>query len=163
SAASICAMACAAFREKRRVPALGGLGIALALAAGALAIVCIWSEPPPEPLAKVTLTLVILSIGSAHAEVLWLLRLQPRHQWAQALSSVAIAALAGFLSVMVWAGGGDDHALRALIVLSILVGLLTLVVPVLAKLGAPEAHRGREQLVLARLGGDLWRDAAGAT
>src|SRR5262249_52155115 len=68
-----------------------------ALAAGALAIVCIWSEPPPDGLAKVTLTLVILSIGSAHAEVLWLLRLQPRHQWAQALSSVAIAALAGFL------------------------------------------------------------------
>ena len=44
SAASICAMACAAFRERSRWPALGTAGIVLAAITLAFALVAIWRE-----------------------------------------------------------------------------------------------------------------------
>ena len=58
---------------------------------------------------------------------------------------------------------GEIHAseyYRALSVVAIIVGLLTLAIPILAKL-QQRAGREQERLVLNQVAGDLYRDSSG--
>ena len=163
SAASVCAMACAAFRERDRGRRLGSLGIGLAIAAAAALLVQIWRQGENETQVKVTLLLVTYAAGMAHAELLWMPRLLPAHRWVQKAAVAAIATLDALLTYLILGGGGDDAVARLAIAVSIVVALLTLVVPILWKIGgASRAVPGDPaRLSLSRQADGAWVDGAG--
>lgn len=164
SAASVCAMACAAFRERGRVPQLGTLGIVLAGIALVATLVTVWQEAPDDGLIKTALVLSIWAVAVAHAELLLLPVLAVRHRPVQVAAVVAIATLAALLTVLIVGELSGNAFARLLGVVSIVVALLTLVVPIVARIGG-EARVAQDtpgRLVLQRGPDGVWVDASGA-
>jgi hypothetical protein len=160
SAASICSMACAAFIEKKKRTALGLSGISLAISATVLVIFGIWPDIESEAYWKATTTCAVFAIAFAHAFLLTLPRLDTRQQWVQLASSVSIGVLALLIIVAVWAEIDEEGYYRLLTVVSILVGLETLVIPILMKLRKGMDQTG-EPLILERIEGERYMDASG--
>ena len=160
SAASICSMSCAAFIEKKKQTGLGLSGIFLSLASATLVIAGLWPELDYDVYWKTTITVVIFAVAFAHAFLLALPELDTRQKWVQVASSVSIGVLAVLITVAVWAEIDEEGYYRLLSVVSIIVGLETLVVPILMKLrkGNGQAHL---TLVLEQIDGDRYRDSAG--
>lgn len=164
SAACVCAMACAAFRERERCRQLGSLGIGLAIAAAVASLLLIWGGHASDAQARVTLLLVLYAVGVAHAEVLLLPALLPAHRWVQRWAVGAIGALVLLLTWFILGDRPGDDAVRVAIVLSIVVALLTLVVPILWKIGraaAAAAPGTGRVLVLHQQADGTWADGDG--
>lgn len=162
SAASVCAMACAAFVERGRTRALGRLGIALACAAALLLLVGIWTDTGSDAFWKTTVCACIWAAAVAHAQLLWLPALAARHRWLQQSATISIALLGAILSGIVIAQSRADDVFRVAIVLSILVALQTLAVPILARMQpAPASPQMLERLLLSRQPDGCYVDAAG--
>jgi len=160
SAASICSMACAAFIGRRKRIGLGLMGIILSVAAAILAIAGMWPEIENEAFWKITLTLTVLAVASAHAFLLLLPELDENHKWIQTVSTAAIGVLSLQLIVAVWVQIANDVYYRFVVVVAIVVGLATLVVPIMMKLRKGD-ERKREKIVLEKVEGNIFRDAAG--
>ena len=160
SAASVCAMACAAYQERGARPELGAAGVSLAGMTLAVALVAIWQPSPSTALVKWVLVMVVWSVGVAHAQLLLLPRLAPRHRWIQRAAVVAIGALAALLTLVIFDGDPGEAFGRWLAVHSILVALLTLVVPVVWRIGRESEDSGAK-LSLRRDAAGGWSDARG--
>src|SRR5688572_9094049 len=164
SGASICALACAAFRERERGRPLGTIGIVLACVAAAMLMLLIWSDGRNRTQGRLTAVIAIYAIATAHAQLLWLPRLAERHRWAQQAAVGAIGLLSLLLTLLIFEGADSEGMLRAAIVVGIVVALLTLAVPILWKIGAPgsETRADDARLVLHRSPDGGWVDAEGA-
>jgi hypothetical protein len=163
SAASVCALACAAFRERERGRTLGSVGIALAGSAAVAILLMIWSDGGKWPW-RVTIILAVWAAATAHAELLWLPRLRANHRWTQRALVGAIGVLSLLLTVAVLTDADNEVMIRLMVVVAILVALLTLVVPILAKIGSVAAQGdfdAGQQLVLRRGSDGVWVDEAG--
>ena len=134
SAASICSMACAAFIEKKQRARLGLSGIGLSVVAAILTIVAMWAEIDSKYYIKTMLTCIVGSVASAHACLLTLPTLQKNHRWIQTTSTGSIAVLVLQILIAIWAEVENEAYFRILAVVAILVGLETLVIPILRKL-----------------------------
>ena len=163
SAASICGMSCAAFIERGRQVAWGHAGVLLALATLIVAWAAIWTDSPGDAQIKLTMVMVVWTVAFAHAELLLLPKLAREHAWVQLAAVAAIAALALLLTYIVIDQRTGDAIGRVLATLSIFVALLTLVVPVLWRIGgaARGASAAHEQLVLTKGEDGAWCDRAG--
>jgi len=167
SAASVCAMACAAFIQKRRAPALGWVGIGLNFIAAALVIYGMWTESGGNLYWKTTFSLIVLGLGFAHALLLQLPRLSESLDWAQGVAAGLIGLLALMIITLICFEIDSSAYFRLLGVASIVVVLFTLVIPVLAKLGqaprkpAPTAAPDPNKLLLTPLDGDYYEDVRG--
>ncbi len=139
SAASICSMACAAFIEKKKLAHLGLSGIALSVVAAILVIIGMWAEIDSEFYIKTMATCIVGGIASAHACLLVLPSLQQNHRWIQTVSTASIAVLSLLILIAIWAKIDSEDYHRLLAVVAILVGLETLVIPLLAKLAGKHA------------------------
>ena len=165
SGASVCAMACAAFRERGCVPVLGTLGIAVAGVALVVVLATVWQHRPGEAWLRATALAAIWSVGVAHAELLLLPRLAAQHGWLQVAAVAAVVVLATELSMVILGDWSNHAAGRATAVLAVVVALLTLVVPIVARLGSEAPARTRtaepDRLVLQRGVDGTWSDATG--
>ena len=160
SAASICSMSCAAFIEKKKLSELGLSGIFLSISAAILLIVGMWPEIDSEGYWRTTITFVVFAIAFAHAFLLVLPELDDKHKWVQLASLVSIGALALLIVVAVWGEIRDEVYCRLLAVVAIIVGLETLVVPILMKSRKGNSQE-RKSLVLKSMGGEMYKDSAG--
>lgn len=160
SAASICSMSCAAFIEKRRAREAGLAGIFLSVAAGILVIVGIWPEIPSDEYWKMTASVSVLAAAFAHGFLLALPRLTPGQSWIQPVTWCSIGLLSILSIVAVWGEIRSEGYYRFLAVVAILVGLETLVIPLLWKLSAGRVET-RERVFIQQVEGDLYRDSAG--
>jgi len=139
SAASICSMACAAFIEKKKLARLGLSGIGMSVVAAILVIIGMWAEIDAEFYLKTMATCIVGAVASAHACLLVLPSLQQRHRWIQTTSVGSIAVLSLLILIALWAEIDANAYFRLLAVVAILVGLETLVIPLLLKLGGKQA------------------------
>lgn len=160
SVASIFAMACAAFIERRRHRMLGLSGITLSIVAASLIILGLWEEVDSEVYWKSTLTLGVFAAAFAHGFLLLLPQLADRHRWVQSLAQVCTGVLAIQIVAAAWGEIEDVSYYRALAVVAILVGLETLVIPILVKFGQYRQQQD-EQLVLRRIEDGLYEHASG--
>ncbi len=160
SAASICAMSCAAFIEKKKFTQLGIAGILLSVSAAILLIGGMWPEIDSEVYWKTTATFGVFAVAFAHAFLLFLPELDERQKWIQPVSSVSLGILAFQIVIAVWAEIGAEEYYRLLAAVAIIVGLETLVVPILIKLRRRDG-RTSDKLVLERIEGDVYRDPSG--
>ena len=162
SAASICSMACAAFMEKKKHVPLGLAGIFLTVLAAILLIAGMWPEIDSEPYWKITVTCGVLALALTHAFLLALPDLDSGHRWVQVVSFITICFLALQIITAVWGEIDDDGYYRFLTLTAILVGLETLVIPILMKLRKGSGSK-TDRLVLEKIEGDLYRDPDGKT
>lgn len=160
SAASICSMSCAAFIEKRRKRGFGLAGMACAAIAALMLISGMWLEIDEELYWKSAITSVVLAAASAHAFLLILPDLDFNHRWTQIASPISIGILAIQIMVAVWAEIDSEGYYKLLAVVSIIVVLLTLVVPILMKMrkGVDEAI---ETLLLSKHEDGIYVDNQG--
>ena len=162
SVASIGSMACAAFIEKKRQTPVGLAGIILCVVTAIGVIGGIWPETENEVYWQATATCGVLAVAFAHAFLLALPVLDDRQKWVQPVSSVSIGLLAVLIIIMIWFQNDkwEDVYLRGLAVVAILVGLETLVIPILMKLRKGQTLQ-RKKLIIENIEGDLYTDAAG--
>ncbi len=160
SAASICSMSCAAFIDKKKLVQLGLLGILLSVSAAIIVITGMWSEFENKIFEKIMITLVVSAAAFALAFLLVLPELDSRHKWVQLVSSVSIGILTLQIIVAAWGDIGNNWYLRLLAFVAIIVGLVTLVIPILMKLRKGD-ERKKDKIVLERVDGDVYRDTTG--
>ncbi|SVC63661.1 uncharacterized protein METZ01_LOCUS316515 [marine metagenome] len=141
SAASICSMSCAAFIEKRKKREFGLAGMTCAAIAALMLISGMWFEISGEVYWKSAITFIVLAVALAHAFLLILPDLDFNHRWTQLASPISIGILAIQIIVAVWNEIDSEGYFKLLAVVSIIVVLLTLVVPILMKMrkGVDEA------------------------
>jgi hypothetical protein len=160
TAASVCAMSCAAFIEKKKQVLLGMTGIVLCVSAAILLIAGMWTAVENEICLKITITLGVFGAGFAHAFLLFLPELGDRYKWVQPASSVSIGILALLIVVFVWGEFDNDLYFRILAAVAIIVSLETIVIPILMKLRKTTTP-GRIKLVLEKIDDDIYRDSEG--
>ena len=171
SGASICSMSCAAFIEKRRNVSLGGLGILFSSMAALMIIFGAWFEVGWDGYWKTTVTFVVFGVAMAHAFLLRLPDLDWQHQWTQMVSSISIGILSLQIVGALWGEIDEEAYYRMVAVVSIVVVLLTMVIPILMKmrkgeageadlLGAADAGGG-ERLVLVKREDGTYGDEGG--
>ena len=161
SAASICAMSCAAFIEKRKaLVQIGVAGIAFAAVAAAMTIIVIWGEIEGEHFWKTTITLIVISVALAQTLLLWIPNLAENHKWTQTAASIFIALLALQIIFAVWREIDSEDYYRLLAVVSIVVVLLILIVPICSKLGARQI-KSSDNLILSKISEGIYADQSG--
>lgn len=160
SIASICAMACAAFIERRSLVWLGTAGIACSALAGVLLLSGIWNLFVSDFSFKITASFITISIAFAHAFLLALPELDKRYKWIQPATATTIGLLAILIIVVMWFETESAIFFRSIAVVAILTGLETLVIPILLKLGGKEKEQAQE-LHLTLVDGNQYRNAAG--
>ena len=150
SAASICAMSCAAYIEKKKMVVLGTSGIVLCIVSAGLVIFGMWPEIDNDAYWKMTISLGVFALGFAHAFLLLMGDLNGKQRVFQIISAISIGILATQIVMAVWLEVDSDIYYRLLAVTAIIVGLETLVVPILMKLRKGHASE-KEVLVLEKL------------
>jgi hypothetical protein len=160
SAASICLMSCAAFIDRKKHVKVGLLGVVLSVSAAILVIGGIWSEINNSVAERIMITLIVSAVAFAYAFLLVLPELDDRHKWVQPVSSVSIGILALQIIVAVWGDIENSWYLRFIAVVAIIVGLETVVIPILMKL-RKIGGRANGKIVLEKIEGDVYRDTTG--
>lgn len=160
SIASICAMSCAAFLEKRDFKPAGIAGIIFSLLSAILIIIVIWAEIDAEIYVKITLSVVVCAFSFAHSLLLFLPDLAKDKEWVQRTAAVTIGVLAAQIIAVIWFEMDSQLYYRAMTVVAILLGLETLVIPILMKL-ADRDDGEKEKLILERVDEYTYKDASG--
>lgn len=164
SAASICAMACSAYVEKRNQPVPGALGMAVALLAALMVLYGIWSEVGESLYWKTASVLAVLAGASAHALLLCIPSLDARYRWSQGALVISVTLLAGQIIIAITREITALEYFRMVGVTAVVVVLLTSTVPIFMRLSsartAPPGQQG-ETLALTHEQGDCYRDSQG--
>ena len=160
SVASVCSMSCAAFIDKKKAVTLGLGGIGFCTASAALVIFGVWTETIAEGFWKTTSTVIVLAVALAHAFLLVLPELEEKQRWVQPVSAISIGVLALQIIAAIVVEIDNETYYRLLAAVAIIVGLETLVVPILMKLRKENSATG-EALALTRVDGDVYRNRSG--
>ena len=160
SIASICAMSCAAFIEKRNFKPVGIIGMVFALMSAILIIAEIWGSVGSDLYYKITVAVVVCAFSFAHGLLLFIPKLQADKEWVQRAAAVIIALLSLQIIAGIWFEIDDSIYFRVMTVIAILVGLETLVIPILMKLSNGNDDE-KETLNLQKVDGNLYKDTAG--
>ncbi len=140
--ASLCALPCATRPGGTAPSPLARLGLAVPVATALAQIAGIWGWKllDTEPLWKGVGTGWTLSVALAHAAFLGQARLADRFRRVGAAARGTTVTLALLLVLGIWTDSWDDDlVLRLVGALSILATVLTIVVPVLARMAPPPA------------------------
>lgn len=160
SGASICAMSCVAFIERKHIPVLGFTGVFFAVAAALLLIVAMWGEIDNTDFVRTIMSSYVISVAFAHAFLLVLPDLEKKYSAVQTASSISISFLALMIVAIIWGDFDNEYYFRLMAVTGIIVGLLTLVIPLLMKMRKGETEVG-ESLVLKMVEPGLFEDSSG--
>lgn len=179
-AGSIGAMPCAGFLERKGAKAVGRTGLIATAVAVLLTIGGIWGQVPGLPpwivnaYWKTTATVGVIAGAVAYGCLLCLPKLAAQYRWTQTASLVLIGLLAVQIIVAVVGEINVDWYYRVMAALSIVVVLLSLVIPICTRLGTqadtPAADLGQgarplgqlaEHLVLRQVAAGVFADEAG--
>ena len=147
---SVTALAAAAAWEKRRVLPLAVAGVIASGLGFAGYLVIVWGEPwrwtgSGEWLIKSTIILALFAFSFAQCSLLSFPRLSRRAGWLFPAAITVVVSLATLISTMIVFEWDDEWLFRACGVLGILDGLLSLTIPIAAKI----AGRGEQPLIAA--------------
>lgn len=160
SIASICAMSCAAFIEKRNFKVVGITGIAFSLLSAILIIAEIWGSVGSNLYYKIIFTSVACAFSFAHGLLLFLPQLDTDREWVQQAAAITITVLLAQIIFWIWLEIEHTIYFRMMTVIAILVGLETLVIPILMKLKKGNSEQ-KETLELENVDGHIYKDASG--
>ena len=133
--ASVCGLACDLSRIPKGLNLLPKLGLASTLVSAALILAVVWTGLPHEFLVKLTFCASIFATATVHACLLSIARLTGGQRWVSLIATQLIYGLAALLIFMVVSEVFDETLWRYTAVLSIVIAALTLVIPILYRLG----------------------------
>jgi hypothetical protein len=162
SAASIACMACAAFIERHKAVRIGFSGIALSVAAATLIIIGLWTSTTSEEYWKTTGSFIVVAIAFAHAFLLMIPDLNHRYKWIQTSVLGAIGLLSLQILFAIWGEIENEFYFRLLTVVAIIVGLETLIIPIVMKMQKTVLEKDK-QLILDHISGERYQDSEGQT
>ena len=136
SGASICILACVALWERKNTKPLPLLGISLSLVGAIFMILGIWTELDDEVFWKLTVSLIVYAIATSHLCLLSLARLSKNYVWALWLAYLVIYGLASIIVWMIIDENLSTEAFQFLGVISILVGSVSILIPIFQKFSA---------------------------
>ncbi len=139
SAASILALASATALERRRYRTLAKSGIAVTAVAAVCILIIIWFDPRDDDFIRLVGSVATIAIALAHCSLLSLATLAPRHEWVQRAAFASAGLLASLLVIFYWTEFDEEWYLRILGIASIVVTVLTILVPVMHKIAGGEA------------------------
>lgn len=135
SAFSICALCCAALFETGRATALPAAGILIGGLGGLLVVCGIWGEPGSEGYWKTAGSFAVVGVAIAHMCLLSLARLKSGHAWALWAAYATIGLLTLMIVRAIWYEPEEETFFRWMGVDAILVTALSILIPVLHRLG----------------------------
>ncbi len=140
SVVSILVMACGAALERRKLGLLPHAGTVSAIGAFSLIMIVIWEFGSDRAWVQWGLTLALTSAAAALACLLSLAVLASRFRWVRVLGLFSDAALAAMLIQFVWELLDTEGEILARMtgVLAILLGSVTVAVPILQRMSRPE-------------------------
>jgi hypothetical protein len=141
---SILVMACGAALERGRLGALPHAGMAASLAGYVLLVAVFWELVESSRWPRAGLSFGILGAAAALACLISLASLPARWTWVRWLGHVSAAAVSVLLLLFIWEvlGTDDEWASRWLGVLAIVLGAVTITVPILHRMSGHEASPG---------------------
>lgn len=146
SVLSILVMACGVALERRKLGWLPHAGMASAVAGYLLILIVIWEVGSHRVWVQCAMSLVLAGAAAALASLLSGAALARRFRWVRALGFLSDAALTIMLNLFVWdvLDPENDRFTRLTGVLAILLGAVTVAVPILHRMSSSdEASRGR--------------------
>lgn len=138
SISSLCGLACDLSRAPGGKNILPRVGLALTFLASAMVILGVWLDPVSDLYWKITAIASILAVSTVHVCLLSIAALPARFQWVFLLTSLVIYGLAGLLSVMIWGEFYTQQLFQGVVVISIIDAALTLLIPLLHRIGRTE-------------------------
>jgi len=139
---SILGLACGACLEAGRARFVPLLGVAMALVSAGSWMIMIWAERTESDIfPRFVMTATLLSFACSHISLLTLARLDPRFLWSRWAAHAAVWSLSVLILSCIWFKVDPSDALiaRAMGVLSIVIGALTVVTPVFHRLSAGDS------------------------
>lgn len=133
--ASLCGLAC----DLSKLPVAPNLlpksGLCLTAMSAVLLLVGLWSGLDVEIYWKTTVCFLIVGFATVHVCLLSIAKLVARFRWVYIIGSQIIFGLASLLCGIVIFEINSEEILRTVVAISILVAAITLVIPVLHRLG----------------------------
>ncbi|HTB85594.1 MAG TPA: hypothetical protein VK742_18240 [Candidatus Sulfotelmatobacter sp.] len=123
----------------------------------------IWVESNSDVYWKTTGTLIVLATAFTHALLMQIPVLKPAHRWTQVAAAILVAVLSLEIIYVIVSSSFEhdtDTIFRLIAATSVFVVLLTLVIPICAKLGA-NRKANDERLVLEKISDDTFADSSG--
>ena len=160
--ACLLGMACAAYLEIRGKGAVGWSGVGMAVISSVLLITGVWIEENDQGYWQVALSAACFAGAIAHGCLISLPSPGKGRLWIQRLGVVSLATLALLIELFLWEAADSEGFFRLLAVNAIVVALVSMVIPILARVRTAETERHDDSLRLVRQAGDVYADAEGA-
>jgi len=151
---SILGLACGAFIEAGRGRVIPVVGIILALISAVMWMWVIWPDGRRGDIfVRMLLSITILSAACSHVSLLSLAKLDNRFSWVRVAAHTTIWPLAGILVFLIWDSHliGEEMSGRVTGVVSILVGVVTLMTPIFHWLSRTEVTAAGLDAEIAKL------------
>lgn len=141
AAASLCGLACDLSKTPFGANLLPKSGLVLTAIAAIMLLLGIWSDIDSEAYWKSVISASIFTVATVHVCLLSIAKLIGRFQWVYFIGCQIIYGLATLLTILVVAEVDSDGMWRFVAALAIVVAAITLVIPILHRLGKMEAKR----------------------
>jgi hypothetical protein len=144
--ASLCGLACELSKLPFGMNGLPRAGLILTCLAAAILMLGMWTDNESEEFWKAAITVCIFAVATVHVCLLSIARLVGRFRWITFIGTQLIFGLAVMLAVAIISEIDSEGIWRFIAALSIVVAAITLVIPILHRIGRMEGHR--EELLL---------------
>ncbi len=141
AAASLCGLACDLSKLPRGFNWLPRAGLLLTGLAAAILLLGMWSEIDSEAFWKTAITLCIFAVATVHVCLLSIARLVGRFRWVSFIGNQLIYGLAVMLTIVIVEEVDSEALWRFIAALSIVVAAITLVIPILHRIGRAEGNK----------------------
>jgi hypothetical protein len=140
--ASLCGLACDLSKTPRGLNLLPKSGLALTGVSALIILIGMWIEFEEEWYWKMAASISIFGVATVHVCLLSIAKLIRRFQWVFFIAWQAIFGLAALLVVIIIAEIDSEELMRLVAVASIVIAALTLVIPMLHRIGRMDANNG---------------------
>ena len=143
---SLCGLACDLSRTSRGFNLLPKFGLALTGISAALILFGMWIAIEEDDFWKAAASISIFAVATVHVCLLSIARLIRRFQWVFFIAWQAIFGLAALLVAIIIMEIDSDEVMRFVAVAAIVCAALTLVIPMLHRIGRMES--GKSELLM---------------
>lgn len=140
--ASLCGLACDLSKTPRGLNLLPKFGMALTGVSATLILFGMWLDIDKESFWKTAVSISIFAVATVHVSLLSIAKLVRRFQWVFFIAWQAIFGLAALLVLIIVGDIDSEELMRFVAVASIVVAALTLVIPMLHRIGRMESNKG---------------------
>ncbi|MGV3482857.1 MAG: hypothetical protein ACO1RT_00415 [Planctomycetaceae bacterium] len=142
AAASLCGLACELSKTPLGLNLLPKFGLVVTAIGAVMLLIGIWADISGDMYWKLTTCVCIFSVATVHVSLLSIAKLGRRFRWVYTVACQIIFGLAIMLAIIILAEIDSDTAWRLVAALSIVVAAITLVIPILHRIGKLEAPPG---------------------